>query len=75
MYSVLDRLQSHGYDVLCSHGGHACHDVPCQPPLGGGPSAAVSFGGIPAGTFLFIIVRKTRSNTVGAGSSVVCGGL
>lgn len=39
---------------------------------GGESSVAVSLGGIPA---LFIIVRKTRSNTVGTGSSVVCGGL
>lgn len=61
--------------VLCSGGRHACRDVLCQPPLGGGPSAAVSFGGIPVDTFLFIIVRKTSPNTVGAGSSVVCGGL
>lgn len=61
--------------MLCSSGGHACCDVVCQPSLGGGPSAAVTFGGIPASTFLFIIVRKTRSNTVGAGRSVVCGDL
>lgn len=59
--------------MLCSGGGHARRDALYQPHLGGGPSAAVSFGGIPVNTFLFIIVRKTRPNT--GWEAVLCGGL